>query len=231
MLIGILADIHEELDPLRRALAEFRRHSVDLVVTLGDACDILLTDGRAEEVVRLLREVNAIGVWGNHDVGLCVDQSDRVRQRYSPDVLAFMAGLQGHLAVEDCLFSHVEPWLDSHDPLQLWYWEGLPDTCRKIERSFQAVPQRFMFVGHFHRWQLMTASEPMAWDGCERIVLDSGTRYLIAVAAVCDGHCGLFDTSRRELRPVRIAVAPTVRSYSEENDSSLTTRKPRSLLR
>jgi predicted phosphodiesterase len=42
MLIGILADIHEEVDLLRHALDEFRRCSVDLVVTLGDTCDILL---------------------------------------------------------------------------------------------------------------------------------------------------------------------------------------------
>lgn len=203
MLIGILADIHEEVDLLRRALDEFRRCSVDLVVTLGDACDILLTDSRADDVVRLLKEVQAVGVWGNHDVALCIDPSDRVRQRYSPEVLAYMASLHGHLTVEDCLFSHVEPWLDPHDPLQLWYYEDLPDTGEKIQRTFQAVPQRFVFIGHFHRWQLITSSGLVAWDGAQPIVIDSDARYLIAVAPVCFGHCALFDTNRRELRPLR----------------------------
>lgn len=204
MLIGILADIHEEIDPLRRALDEFRRCSVDLVVTLGDACDILLTDSRAAEVVALLKEVQAVGVWGNHDVPLCLEISDRVRQRYAPEVLAYMAGLEGHLTVEDCLFSHVEPWLDPYDPLQLWYYEGLPETGERVRQTFQAVPQRFAFVGHFHRWRVMTDAGPVAWDESQPLVLDSDQRYLIAVAAVCHGHCALFDTTRRELRPVRV---------------------------
>lgn len=64
-------------------------------------------------------------------------------------------------------------------------------------RNLQAVPQRFIFVGHFPRWLPMTATGLLALDGREPIVLDPDARYLIAVAAVCDGHCGLFVTSRR----------------------------------
>ena len=34
---------------------------------------------RIEETVGLLRQVEAVGVWGNHDVGLCFDPDDKAR--------------------------------------------------------------------------------------------------------------------------------------------------------
>ena len=39
MLIGLVTDIHDHVEPLARALELFRRRKVDLVVTLGDSCD------------------------------------------------------------------------------------------------------------------------------------------------------------------------------------------------
>jgi len=204
MLLGIVADVHEEADALRRALDAFRQCGVDQVVTLGDTCDVMFRESRAAEVVGLMRDAGATGVWGNHDYSLCREISEPCRQRYSPEVLDFMAGMQGHLAIGDCLFSHVEPWLDPHDPMQLWYYEGLPDTDEKLQRTFDAVAQRFMFIGHFHRWLAMTPAGPVDWDGNRPILLDGDTRYLIAVGAVVDGHCGTFDTDRHVLTPLRV---------------------------
>jgi hypothetical protein len=37
------------------------------------------------------------------------------------------------------------------------YFEGLPETTEQIARSFAAVPNRFIFVEHFHRWLLATS--------------------------------------------------------------------------
>jgi hypothetical protein len=65
-----------------------------------------------EETVCLLRQVEAVGVWGNHDVGLCFDPDEKIRRRYSAAVLGFMGGLQPRLEIDGCLFTHVEPWLD-----------------------------------------------------------------------------------------------------------------------
>ena len=93
--IGIVADIHEAFAPTSpaRALAEFRRHSVDQVVNLGDACESALAGGRASNVVALLRDSDAIGVWGNHDFGLCFEVHDRVRQNAAPEVLDYMTAI------------------------------------------------------------------------------------------------------------------------------------------
>jgi len=200
--LGLLADIHEAVEPLERALAEFRRRRVDRVVTLGDACDTFSPVGRADRVAALLREAGAVGVWGNHDVGLCLDVPERVRQLASPTTLDYMAGLHPALVLAGCRFSHVEPWLDARNVEDLWYFDGPPDTPEKVGRSFDAVSERVLFVGHFHRWMVMTPFGQVAWNGEGPLTLGSETRYLIVVAPVVSGWCATFDTDEALLTPI-----------------------------
>jgi len=202
MRIGLLADIHEDAANLRRALTEFRDCGVDQVVALGD----IVTWPDMEpvmEVIRLLQEARAIGVWGNHDVGLCVDVSEAVRRFWPPEVLDFMSTIQPRLELGPCYFSHVEPWLDPYDVEQLWYYDGSPDTPERAARSFAAVRHRFLFLGHFHHWLLMTPERQIPWAGETVVRLGNWERCLIVVAPVFDGCCAVFDTERTELSPLR----------------------------
>ena len=112
MKIGTLADIHEHVRELRRAIEVMTGLGAARFVVLGDVCE---TGKRMEETVGLLRQVEAVGVWGNHDVGLCFDPDEKVCQRYSAAVLGFMGGLRPRLEIDGCLFTHVEPWLDLVD--------------------------------------------------------------------------------------------------------------------
>src|SRR5205807_5667644 len=110
MKIGILADIHEDIEALTRALDRLRRETVDRVVMLGDLFD---TGDRVEPTVELLADAGAVGVWGNHDLGLCHEPSERTRGRYSPRVFAFTETLRPRLELEGCLFSHGLPNWDA----------------------------------------------------------------------------------------------------------------------
>jgi hypothetical protein len=156
---------------------------------------------RIEETVGLLRQVEAVGVWGNHDVGLCLDPGEDVCRRYSAAVLDFMGRLQPHLEIDGCLFSHVEPWLDPHKVEDLWYFDGPPDSPEKLARSFGAVPHDALFIGHLHRWLLGTPEGLLPWRGEGPTSLDQRARHLVVVHAVCDGNCALFDTETNELAP------------------------------
>src|SRR5437870_10913486 len=135
MRLGLLADIHEQTQPLLKAIAVLQRHGADRFVVLGDVFE---TGKRVAEVVDLLLQVEAVGVWGNHDVGLCFDPSDAVCERYSAAVLRFMGSLQPRLEIDGCLFTHVEPWLDPYLVEGLWYFHGPPDSPEKLARSFAA---------------------------------------------------------------------------------------------
>jgi hypothetical protein len=206
MQIGIVADIHEAIEPLRNALAEFRSRDVERVVNLGDACDTFTPVGRSSDVVALLRGAGAVGVWGNHDVGLCNQVSDKVQHETDPAVLAYMATMRPQVVLEDCRFSHVEPWLDAGLVENLWYFDGVPDTPEKAKRSFAAVPERFLFVGHFHRWMVMTPAGAVPWNGEEPLELRDAARYLVAVAPVVSGWCAIFDTETARLTPIRCSL-------------------------
>ncbi len=204
MLIGLVTDIHDHVEPLARALDQFRQRGVDLVVTLGDSCEAFTRQSRAAEVVTLLQQANAVGVWGNHDLGLCHAVDDRTRQRYPAAVLDYMATLRPRLILGECHFSHVEPSVDPYDALAMWTLDDEPlDFAGRALRSFAAVIQRLVFVGHYHRWLAATATGPLDWQGEGPLSLAGAERYFVVVGAVFKGQCGILDTERSELCPLR----------------------------
>jgi hypothetical protein len=198
MKLGLLADIHEQTEQLRKAIDVLQQHGADRFVVLGDVCEMGI---RIEETVSLLQDVQAVGVWGNHDIGLCFDPDETIRQRYGAAVLNFMSSLQPSLEIDGCLFTHIEPWLDPHKIEDLWYFDGSPDSPDRLARSFAAVPHRAMFMGHMHRWLLGTPDGVVPWRGGLQLRLDCANRYLVVVHAVREGKCALFDTTTGDLTP------------------------------
>ena len=202
MKVGIITDIHEHVGDLRLALAACDRHRVDRIICLGD---VFQTGEAIHETVALLAERRIPGVWGNHDFGLCSHPSALASSRrvhYVGPVLDYFATYQPYLELDDCLFSHVEPWRDLNDVMGLWYLGGSPDIPEKAARSFDARAHRVMFTGHHHRWLVTTRTEPIPWDGAKAIRLEPPQRYLVVVAAVCEGYCAIYDTGSGALTPV-----------------------------
>jgi len=200
--VGLVTDIHEHVADLQLALAACDRYEVDQIVCLGD---VFQTGKAIRETVALLAQRGIAGVWGNHDFGMCTHPSALASSRrvhYAGPVLDYFATFRPFLEIEDCLFSHVEPWRDLNDVLGLWYLGGLPDTPEKAARSFGACGHRVMFTGHHHRWLLVSPDGVMPWSGDRPIRLETPQRYLVVVAAVCEGCCGVYDTQTRELVPV-----------------------------
>ena len=67
MKIGILADVHEDVGNLHKALAVLRAGAADRLIFLGDLCGRMTA---LEETVAALDDAGVVGVWGNHDLGL-----------------------------------------------------------------------------------------------------------------------------------------------------------------
>lgn len=199
MILGLLADIHEAVDLLRVALARFRAEGVEQVVVLGD---VLENGRRIEETCRLLWDANAVGVWGNHDFGLCGQPDAALQAKYSRRVLDFLGSLSPRLEIEGCLFTHVEPWLDPQKFEDLWFFDGIPDTPEKRRRIFAAVSHRLCFAGHFHQWLLATPDHLAEWQGEEPVSLASDGRRFVVIHALCQGHAAVLDTERWLLLPI-----------------------------
>ena len=72
-----------------------------------------------------------------------------------------------------------------------------------------ALEQAVAFVTDLRRLALDTPAGPLAWDGGTALRFDPDQRYVVVVAAVCDGWCGVLDTAAGVLDPVRCDAAAT----------------------
>lgn len=191
-------DVHEHVKHLANALATFEQVDVDQIVVLGD---VLLFAEKGTQTCELLAGKNVVGVWGNHDFGFCTDPEAAIQKGLGQTAVDFLTSLCPRLEIDGCHFSHVEPWLDVNDIVDLWYFEGPPDTDQRLARIFNSVPNRVMFAGHYHQWLLVTSEGTCEWHGEGPIRLQPDRRYFITIAALRDGNYATFDTDSGELVP------------------------------
>jgi predicted phosphodiesterase len=203
VLLGILADIHEALPRLREALALLRRHGAEQLVMLGD---VIERCQHLAETVELLAGAGVVGVWGNHELGLCCEPDASIRRQYAGPILDFFSSLQGRLVIEDCYFSHVQAWMDPADLEQPWYLHPAPATLEQIAQNLEAVPQRLVFMGHYHRWLAATAEGVLPWSGTEPICLAPPRRHVVVIHAVSNGWCALYNTATGLLTPLALTA-------------------------
>ncbi len=202
MKLGLLADVHEDVESLRRALALLRQEGTDQLVVLGD----LFYEGkRVAETIDLLVEAGAVGVWGNHDLGLCHEPDAEMLLRYPDRVFDYLRTLGPRLQLQDCLFTHGLPHWNATDPVA-YYLEPKPEDPEGLAGSFAASACRVTFTGHFHRWLAATLEGLLPWHGGQPLVLSPEQRYLVVVAAVCDGLCGVYDTNTGVLATRQFSV-------------------------
>ena len=200
MKFGILADIHGHIENLRNAIKRLSREQVDQFVVLGD---LIYDTGNAAETVTLLKDCGAIGVWGNHELGLCVDPDDDVRAMYAAPVLDYFSTLTAQLEFRDLLFSHTLPTEDARDPLS-YYLGQSPLEEGALKENFDQFPHRVMMIGHFHRWLAATPAGPIAWSGCQSLELESQSRYLFIINAVMYDWAAVFDDRTNVLTPIHL---------------------------
>jgi hypothetical protein len=198
MRLGLLSDIHEDVERLATAIARCRREGADRLLTLGD---IFENGARFTQTVDLLRDAGVDGVWGNHELGLYVGREGSVESSFDWTTLDYMHRLQPRMEVAGVLLSHVLPCLEPTDVEQPWYVERAPGTPQDAARNFAAFPHLRMFVGHFHRWLAITADGRLGWSGDRPIAFEPDRRYLVVIAAVCNGWCAVYDTESDTLTP------------------------------
>jgi len=208
MRIGLVTDIHNDADSLARALTALNARGVDLMVSLGDTCDVFLPDGGIVQVATMLQQQHALGVWGNHDFVLSRNVDSRYLSRYAgTPILDFMAGMLPTLVVGDCHFSHLEPLGDPHDVAHLWSLHDKPvDFVDMAAQSLAAVDHRLLFIGHYHRWWAGSSAGSLKWAGDRPLKIAPNERYFVVVDAVLGGWCVWLDTDLGVLLPLHIGT-------------------------
>ena len=200
MKLGLMADIHENVEGLQRSLELLKAEGVAQIVMLGDVVEM---GRRIRETCELLAAAKAVGVWGNHDFGLCVDDSAELQQQYGDAVVNYMRSLKAQLVIDDCYFAHVEPWLDPSRLEDLWFFDGVPTTIQRRLQIFSAQPQRILFAGHYHRWLLVTPARTEPWNGLVPVCLEDGT-FFVVLDSLINGAFATYDTTTKWLTPFQL---------------------------
>lgn len=200
MRLGLLTDIHEAVELLAVAVRELQARRVEAYVMLGDVLD---RGERVEETVAQLRSLTGVGVWGNHDLGLCGDVAPSVRAQFSAVTLDYFARLRPWVEFEGVRFQHIDPHLDPERLEDLWRFPTVEERIGGLRQCHH----RRVCVGHLHQWGVFTPRRQIVWEGEGTFRYEPDERYLTAVHAVVDGWCAVLDTSRDELEPIRLARA------------------------
>lgn len=160
MRVGVIADVHAQLDALERALEVFARREVACVVCAGDVVE-KGPDGDA--VIATLQEVRALCVQGNHDAN-AVRHAALEASELSAASLAWLDALPITRAYEWCgqrvVIAHGDPTGDMEGVRP----EAIPRTFRKWARTPRAD---VVILGHTHA--------PMVLDTLGLRVLNPGS--------------------------------------------------------
>ena len=201
MRLGILADIHGDTANLTKVLRRLEREAVDQFVVLGD---VIYDSRNASETVAMLKDVQAFGVWGNHELGVAVQPDDAVRELFAVEVLEFFSKLSPLCEFGDVLLSHSLPTIDALDPVAYYIAPRATDRVA-AEACFTKFDHRIFLTGHLHRWFASTARGHLSWDGSVPIQLLPGERYLFVIHAVMNGYAAILDTEDNLLTPIHVS--------------------------
>lgn len=221
MRIGILSDIHANLEALRATLGDLERAGVDRIVCLGDIVGYN-TDPSA--CIALLREAGALCIAGNHDRAVtrqiptdgfsvrAIRAVSWTRKRLSAEEIAWLAALPLKAALDDQLVVvhgalHVDRGcelvrLDSDDRRLL--------TARALLEHPSGA--RVCAFGHTHRLGVVEVRDGAlrAREGDE-IRLCDGSVYLLNPGTVGEPRtaerratCLVFDTVERVVSVRRV---------------------------
>lgn len=216
MRIGIISDIHSNLEALTQALAALERHQPDRVICLGD---VVGYGASVNECCDLVRKVAEVTLLGNHDAAVSgrMDYSfyydaarhalDWTASRIDPDHLEWLRSLPYVHRVGDVLFSHGNPL----NPEAYEYVFAIEQARELVPRLGELADVNF--VGHSHLCKSF-ALHP-AGDVSEvvatKFTLRRGYKYIVSVGSVgqprdCDNRsCFVtYDTEERTVEFHRV---------------------------
>lgn len=232
MKIGIISDIHSNLEAFSEALVLLNASKVERIYCCGD---IVGYGPNPNECVDLVREKGITSIKGNHDFG-AVDREQtknfnsyaKVALDWTRDILSlentsFLGHLNLFLYTEELTFFHgslliSNPFLYIVSEYEAWI-------------SLNNLPSDIGFFGHSHIPGVFSleseysASFVPARKGL-KVILEKGKKYIINVGSVGqprdgnpDGALAIFDTETRALEIKRFSydIEKTFNKIKEAN--------------
>ncbi|MDB5098807.1 MAG: hypothetical protein JWM80_3228 [Cyanobacteria bacterium RYN_339] len=193
MRIGILTDIHGDIDTMRRVLDRLEALRVDRVVCLGD---LVVHGPDPNAVVDYFRNHPEIPVvQGNHDIGATIDDHALDSLHFfSTDSRANTLAARAALSAENKAYLATLPMAIQEDPVYFTHASpGNPFAIlrhpERLAEAFDRLPCPIMIAGHTHRTRIhhwpqgktVWCSDHPADTGTWVHELVQGDRYIINV--------------------------------------------------
>lgn len=186
MRYGIFSDIHSNLEALHAALEVYKKERIERYLCIGD---IISYGADPSPCIRIVRELKANIVAGNHEWGVCaksgLENFTDIAQKalvwtkaaLSEEERDFLAGLP--LVCEEENFILVHGSLDS--PADFYYL----NTMEEADMSFAALRKQICFVGHTHRPGVFVEKEgELFFKPLKVLELEDNKRYIVNVGSV-----------------------------------------------
>ncbi|NOR04788.1 MAG: metallophosphoesterase [Deltaproteobacteria bacterium] len=223
MRLGIISDIHGNLEALKQVLADIDQSELNGVACLGDNIGY---GPEPEEVVKLIRKRNIPSIMGNHELVVvdprCLVEMNPMARKscaltldlLSRDTIDYIHGLRPYMVFHGALLVHGCP-PDSSTT----YLFDLSNV--QLSQLFPSMQEKICFVGHTHDLEIISFDRgkvtraPLP-EGPTR--LQAGQKYIINVGSVGQPRDGnnkakyvIWDTcsQRIEVRFIPYDIAVT----------------------
>ena len=216
MRIGVLSDIHANLEALEAVLAVYEREGIDYMACLGD---VVGYGAQPNECCDRIRELADVTVLGNHDAAVCgrMDYSyyraaarhalDWHASKLTDDNLVWLQGLPyQHQLDDEISFCHGSPLA-----LEEFEYIFALDQMRDVVAD-SAAQAPITFIGHSHLCKCFSF-DPEGADEVLRTRFDlaRGRKYILTVGSVGQPRdydaracCAIYDTEARHFEYFRV---------------------------
>jgi diadenosine tetraphosphatase ApaH/serine/threonine PP2A family protein phosphatase len=216
MRIGLISDIHSNLEALTQVLAALERARPDRVICLGD---VVGYGASVNECCDLVRKVAEVTILGNHDAAVSgrMDYSfyydaarhalDWTASRIHPENMEWLRSLPYAHRLEHVQFSHGNPV----SPEAYEYVFAI-EQARELLPHLDALAE-VNFIGHSHLCKVfaLNAAGDVTEVVATKFGLRRGYKYVISVGSVgqprdCDNRASfvLYDTDARTVEYHRV---------------------------
>ncbi|MCA9541656.1 MAG: metallophosphoesterase family protein [Myxococcales bacterium] len=217
MKIGIISDIHANLEALEAALSVYDRLPVDYLACLGD---VVGYGAQPDECCDLVRKYADVTVLGNHDAAVCgrMDYSyyraaarealDWHARQLSEENMAWLCALpyNAHMESHGINFCHGSPLA-----LEEFEYIFVLDQMRDVVAAFEEQTP-VTFIGHSHLCKSFSYDAETAEEVLNtRFSLDPSRKYIITVGSVGQPRdydtracCAIYDTDERRFEYHRV---------------------------
>jgi diadenosine tetraphosphatase ApaH/serine/threonine PP2A family protein phosphatase len=207
--IGIISDIHSNLEALTGSLAALERHRPDRVVCLGD---VVGYGASVNECCRLVRKVAEVTLLGNHDAAVAgrMDYSfyydaarhalDWTASRIDVEHLDWLRSLPYAHRLEGAQFTHGNPV----NPEAYEYVFAIEQARELLPHLGELADVNFIGHSHLCKAFSLDATGEVTEIVATRFVVREGHKYVVSVGSIgqprdCDNRACfvIYDTDAR----------------------------------